>query len=106
MRIGLKLLALAIFVAASSATLNQTAAGAQQAGTAGRGGAQAGSEPLYMPGYNYDLPATLITAADLQAAKAKMLAAKTNDVPVKMVNMGAREASIRLLRLHATMARS
>jgi len=78
MRIGSKLLALGIFVAAASTTLNPTATGAQQGA----------SEPLYLPGHNYDLPATLIAAADLQAAKTKMLAAKTNDVPVKMVNMG------------------
>jgi mannose-6-phosphate isomerase-like protein (cupin superfamily) len=46
------------------------------------------SEPLQLPNHRYDLPATLLTAAQLEAHKAKMLADKDNDVPMNMVKAG------------------
>jgi mannose-6-phosphate isomerase-like protein (cupin superfamily) len=45
-------------------------------------------EPLELPSHRYDLPATLLTAAQLDAHKAKMLADKDNDVPMNMVKAG------------------
>jgi mannose-6-phosphate isomerase-like protein (cupin superfamily) len=46
------------------------------------------SEPVELPDHRYDLPATLITAAQLEAHKARMLAEKDNDVPMNMVKAG------------------
>jgi mannose-6-phosphate isomerase-like protein (cupin superfamily) len=46
------------------------------------------TEPLYLPNHHYDLPATLMTAAQIQAHKAKMLADKDEDVPINMVKAG------------------
>lgn len=46
------------------------------------------TEPLYLSNHHYDLPATLITAAQIQADKAKMLADKDEDVPINMVKAG------------------
>jgi mannose-6-phosphate isomerase-like protein (cupin superfamily) len=46
------------------------------------------NEPLYLPNHHYDLPATLITAAQIQTHKAKMIADKDDDVPINMVKMG------------------
>jgi len=46
------------------------------------------NEPLQLPNHRYDLPATLLTAAQLQAHKAKMLADKIDDVPMNMVKAG------------------
>jgi mannose-6-phosphate isomerase-like protein (cupin superfamily) len=43
---------------------------------------------LYLPNHHYDLPATLITAAQIQTHKAKMIADKDDDVPINMVKMG------------------
>ena len=51
-------------------------------------GQQIPTEPLYLPNHHYDLPATLITAAQIQTHKAKMIADKDDDVPVNMVKMG------------------
>lgn len=45
-------------------------------------------EPVQLPNHRYDLPATLLTAAQLEAHKAKMLAAKEDDVPMNMVKAG------------------
>ena len=44
--------------------------------------------PVVLPGHHYDLPATLITAAQIQAHKNKMIAAKEDDVPMNMVKAG------------------
>jgi mannose-6-phosphate isomerase-like protein (cupin superfamily) len=44
--------------------------------------------PLQLPGHRYDLPTTLLTAAQVQAHKAKMLAANDDDVPMNMVKSG------------------
>ena len=44
--------------------------------------------PLTLPGHRYDLPATLITAAQIQAHKKSMIAAKEDDVPMNMVKAG------------------
>jgi mannose-6-phosphate isomerase-like protein (cupin superfamily) len=46
------------------------------------------NQPLQLPNHRYDLPATLLTAAQLQAHKAKMLADKIDDVPMNMVKAG------------------
>jgi mannose-6-phosphate isomerase-like protein (cupin superfamily) len=45
-------------------------------------------DPLQLPNHRYDLPATLLTAAELEAHKAKMLAEKDDDVPMNMVKAG------------------
>src|SRR5215510_7139670 len=44
--------------------------------------------PVVLPGHHYDLPATLITAAQIEAHKKKMVAAKEDDVPMNMVKAG------------------
>jgi mannose-6-phosphate isomerase-like protein (cupin superfamily) len=44
--------------------------------------------PLVLPGHHYDLPATLITAAQIEAHKKNMIAAKDDDVPMNMVKAG------------------
>jgi mannose-6-phosphate isomerase-like protein (cupin superfamily) len=46
------------------------------------------NEPLQLRNHRYDLPATLLTAAQLEAHKAKMLADKIDDVPMNMVKAG------------------
>jgi mannose-6-phosphate isomerase-like protein (cupin superfamily) len=46
------------------------------------------NEPVQLPSHRYDLPATLLTAAQLEAHKAKMLADKDDDVPINMVKAG------------------
>src|ERR1700730_9106561 len=46
------------------------------------------NEPLQLPNHRYDLPATLLTAAQLEAHKTKMLADKIDDVPMNMVKAG------------------
>jgi len=46
------------------------------------------NEPVQLPNHRYDLPATLLTAAQLEAHKARMLADKNDDVPVNMVKSG------------------
>src|SRR5688572_3989444 len=45
-------------------------------------------EPLQLPNHRYDLPATLLTAAQLEAHKARMVADKIDDVPMNMVKAG------------------
>jgi len=44
--------------------------------------------PVVLPGHHYDLPATLITAAQIEAHKKNMIAAKDDDVPMNMVKAG------------------
>jgi mannose-6-phosphate isomerase-like protein (cupin superfamily) len=44
--------------------------------------------PLVLPGHHYDLPATLITAAQIESHKKNMIAAKEDDVPMNMVKAG------------------
>src|SRR5262245_26361414 len=44
--------------------------------------------PLRLPGHRYDLPATVITAAQIEAHKQSMLAVKETDVAMTMVKMG------------------
>ena len=46
------------------------------------------NQPLQLPNHRYDLPATLLTAAQLEAHEAKMLADKIDDVPMNMVKAG------------------
>ena len=46
------------------------------------------NQPLQLPNHRYDLPATLLTAAQLQAHEVKMLADKIDDVPMNMVKAG------------------
>jgi mannose-6-phosphate isomerase-like protein (cupin superfamily) len=67
--------------------LPDTSVGAEpQAGA--RGTAAIPTEPLYLPNHRYDLPATHVTAAQIQAHKAKMIADKDEDVPLNMVKSG------------------
>lgn len=47
-----------------------------------------GPSPLRLPGHRYDLPATLISAAQIEAHKQSMLAAKETDIAMTMVKMG------------------
>jgi mannose-6-phosphate isomerase-like protein (cupin superfamily) len=44
--------------------------------------------PVMLRDHRYDLPATLITAAQIEAHKRKMIAAKEDDVPMNMVKAG------------------
>ena len=44
--------------------------------------------PVMLPDHRYDLPATLITAAQIEAHKKSMVAAKEDDVPMNMVKAG------------------
>jgi mannose-6-phosphate isomerase-like protein (cupin superfamily) len=44
--------------------------------------------PVVLPGHRYDLPATLITAAQIEAHKKKMIDAKLTDIPMNMVKSG------------------
>ena len=44
--------------------------------------------PLKLPGHRYDLPATVISAAQIEAHKQSMLAVKETDVAMTMVKMG------------------
>src|SRR6185436_16761586 len=44
--------------------------------------------PLRLPGHRYDLPATKISAAQIEAHKQNMLAVKETDVAMTMVKMG------------------
>lgn len=46
------------------------------------------NDPLELPNHRYDLPGTLLTAAQIEAHKAKMLAAERDDVPMNMVKIG------------------
>ena len=75
-------LSVAVVAAFTALTLSilHARAGAEQ---------QIPNEPLYLPSHHYDLPATLITAAQIQTHKAKMIADKDDDVPINMVKMGA-----------------
>jgi mannose-6-phosphate isomerase-like protein (cupin superfamily) len=41
-----------------------------------------------LPGHRYDLPATLITAAQIEAPQASMVAVDETDVAMTMVKMG------------------
>ena len=44
--------------------------------------------PLVLSGHRYDLPATLITAAQIEEHKQKMIAVEETDVAMTMVKMG------------------
>lgn len=44
--------------------------------------------PLVLPGHRYDLPATLITAAQIEEHKQNMVAVEETDVAMTMVKMG------------------
>jgi len=44
--------------------------------------------PLVLPGHRYDLPATLITAAQIEQHKQNMIAVKETDVAMTMVKAG------------------
>ena len=63
-------------------------------------GTQAGEvadrSPLRLPGHRYDLPATLITAAQIEAHKRSMLAVKETDVAMTMVKMGGESAAAQI----------
>jgi len=44
--------------------------------------------PVVLPGHRYDLPATLITAAQIEAHKKNMIGPRLTDVPMNMVQSG------------------
>ena len=44
--------------------------------------------PVVLPGHRYDLPATLITASEIEEQKQQMLINEDLDVPMAMVKMG------------------
>src|SRR5678815_3110348 len=67
-------LGISVMVVAASLTAQQQAA--------------ADTSPLMLPGHRYDLPATLITAAQIDTHKRNMIAAKNDDVPMNMVKAG------------------
>ena len=46
------------------------------------------ASPLVLPGHRYDLPATLITAAQIEEHKQNMIAVNETDVAITMVKMG------------------
>ena len=79
----------AVVAAVTALTLSIGDAGVGAEQQSGRGTAAAiPTEPLYLPNHHYDLPATLVTAAQIQAHKAKMIADKDDDVPINMVKSG------------------
>jgi mannose-6-phosphate isomerase-like protein (cupin superfamily) len=92
MRNHWKHVALSISVVATFAIVNRPILGAptgEQRRGGGRGeAAPPENVPLYLPDHHYDLPATHITAAQIQAHKLKMLADKKDDVPINMVKIG------------------
>jgi mannose-6-phosphate isomerase-like protein (cupin superfamily) len=45
-------------------------------------------DPVQLPNHRYDLPVTVLTAAQIDAHKQRMLAAKDDDVPMNMVKAG------------------
>lgn len=49
---------------------------------------EADNSPVELPGHRYDLPATLITAAEIQAHKENMVAVNETDVAMTMVPAG------------------
>jgi mannose-6-phosphate isomerase-like protein (cupin superfamily) len=64
-------------------------------------GTQAGEaatalSPLRLPGHRYDLPATLITAAQIEAHKQSMVAVDETDVAMTMVKMGGGDAAAQI----------
>src|SRR6185436_7057254 len=75
-------------VTALTLSIGDVGVGAEQQ-SSGRGTAAAiPTEPLYLPNHHDDLPATLVTAAQIQAHKAKMIADKADDVPINMDKSG------------------
>jgi mannose-6-phosphate isomerase-like protein (cupin superfamily) len=89
----------------SGALLNsKTAVGGLVAIALGLGiyiGTQAGEaatalSPLRLPGHRYDLPATLITAAQIEAHKQSMVAVDETDVAMTMVKMGGGDAAAQI----------
>jgi mannose-6-phosphate isomerase-like protein (cupin superfamily) len=86
-RVSLLLAVVAALTALTIAIPDASMGAEPQSG--GRGTAAAvPTAPLYLPNHRYDLPATLVTAAQIQAHKAKMLADKDEDVPLNMVKSG------------------
>ena len=63
-------------------------------------GTQAGEvadrSPLRLPGHRYDLPPTLITAAQIEAHKQSMIAVNETDVALTMVKMGGESANAQI----------
>jgi mannose-6-phosphate isomerase-like protein (cupin superfamily) len=52
--------------------------------------------PLRLPGHRYDLPATLINAAQIEAHKQSMVAVNETDVAMTMVKMGGGDANAQI----------
>ncbi len=74
--------ALGLVVMAACAMLGAAGASVARAQQAGM------EDPVMLPDHRYDLPATLITAAQIEDHKKKMIVAHDDDVPMNMVKMG------------------
>lgn len=85
MRIEYTRVTLVVFVSAV-VVLSAYSLGAQSATPPAKAGSSAAS--VYLPNHRYDLPATLIPAAQIEAVKKKAVAEKNVDVPIKMVKAG------------------
>jgi len=86
--IAWKQVSLSVAVTSALSALALSVPGAAVRAQQGAAAAPIPTAPLYLPNHRYDLPATLITAAQIQAHKAKMLADKDEDVPINMVKAG------------------
>ena len=90
MRIEWKRATLWIFVFATVAVL--THAMQRRPSAMEQRGDSAGAAPdstaVYLPNHRYDLPATYVSTAQIQALKQKMIAEKTLDVSIDMVKTG------------------
>ena len=87
-RIAWKQVSLSVAVASALTAFTLSIPSLSARGQQGGAAPAIPTEPLYLPDHRYDLPATLITAAQIQAHKAKMLADKDEDVPINMVKAG------------------
>jgi len=92
MRIDWKHAASYTIAAAAFTVLGFSYLGARVAGSepgqAPQAQRQPPSDPVQLPGHRYDLPGTVITAAQMQEHLGKMKEAKRDDVPMNMVNIG------------------
>ncbi|PWU12586.1 MAG: hypothetical protein C5B51_00410 [Terriglobia bacterium] len=62
--------------------------------------------PVVLPGHRYDLPATLITAAQIESHKKSMIGARLTDIPMNMVKSGAETTIINLVSASLTVTRA
>ena len=65
-------------------------------GSQAQGAATTDPSPVRLPGHRYDLPATLITAAQIESHKQSMVAVNETDVAMTMVKMGGESANAQI----------